>query len=104
MGKTFDINGVTVEVIREGAGDAAVKPGNTVSIHYTGFLTDGTKFDSSVDRNEPFEAKIGVGHVIQGWDMGVAGMKKARNENSLFLQSLVMVHTAQEILFHQTPH
>lgn len=76
MGKTFDINGVTVEVVKEGAGEAVVKVGNTVSIHYSGFLTDGTKFDSSVDRNEPFETKIGVGHVIQGWDMGVVGMKK----------------------------
>lgn len=75
MGKVFDINGVEVEVISEGSGNE-VKPGNTVSIHYSGFLTDGTKFDSSVDRNMPFETKIGVGQVIKGWDMGVIGMKK----------------------------
>ena len=75
MGNVFDINGVQVEVISEGSGNE-VKPGNTVSIHYTGFLTDGTKFDSSVDRNMPFETKIGVGQVIKGWDMGVVGMKK----------------------------
>lgn len=75
MGKVFDINGVEVEVISEGSGNE-VKPGNTVSIHYSGFLTDGTKFDSSVDRNMPFETKIGVGQVIKGWDMGVVGMKK----------------------------
>lgn len=76
MGKTFDKNGVTVEVLNEGTGEHQVKAGDTVLIHYTGWLTDGTKFDSSVDRNEPFETKIGVGHVIAGWDMGVIGMKK----------------------------
>lgn len=75
MGKTFDINGVKVEVLTEGTG-AEVKAGNTVSIHYTGWLTNGTKFDSSIDRNMPFETKIGVGQVIKGWDMGVIGMKK----------------------------
>lgn len=74
MGKTFDVNGVKIEVLSEGKGEE-VKAGNTVSIHYTGFLTDGTKFDSSVDRNMPFETKIGVGQVIKGWDMGVIGMK-----------------------------
>lgn len=74
MGKTFDINGVKVEVLAEGKGEE-VKPGDTVSIHYTGWLTDGTKFDSSVDRGVPFVTKIGVGTVIKGWDMGVIGMK-----------------------------
>jgi FKBP-type peptidyl-prolyl cis-trans isomerase len=54
---------------------AEAKQGQTAVVHYTGWLTDGTKFDSSRDRGEPFSFPIGEGQVIRGWDEGVAGMK-----------------------------
>lgn len=60
--------------ITEGTGDTAVRSAK-VSVHYTGWLEDGTKFDSSVDRGQPFEFTLGMGQVIPGWDQGVEGMK-----------------------------
>lgn len=63
-----------IEDIKIGTG-YAVKDGDVVSINYIGTFEDGTKFDSSYDRNEPFETAIGVGYVIEGWDKGVIGMQ-----------------------------
>ena len=65
---------MNIEKIASGKG-AAPKQGDTVTVHYTGWLTDGSKFDSSVDRDEPFAFVLGTGQVIQGWDQGVAGMR-----------------------------
>jgi FKBP-type peptidyl-prolyl cis-trans isomerase FkpA len=67
-------SGLIYEDVTPGAGDEA-KAGQRVSVHYTGWLTDGTKFDSSKDRNDPFAFPLGAGHVIKGWDEGVQGMK-----------------------------
>ena len=69
---------MSTELVKEdlvvGTG-AEAKAGHTVSVHYTGWLTNGKKFDSSVDRGQPFGFKLGGGQVIQGWDQGVVGMK-----------------------------
>jgi FKBP-type peptidyl-prolyl cis-trans isomerase len=67
-------SGLKIEKLAEGTG-AMPKAGDRVTVHYTGWLTDGTKFDSSVDRGQPFVFVIGRGQVIAGWDQGVATMK-----------------------------
>jgi FKBP-type peptidyl-prolyl cis-trans isomerase FkpA len=67
-------SGLIIEDITEGSG-AEAAAGQRVSVHYTGWLTDGSKFDSSKDRNDPFEFPLGARHVIAGWDEGVQGMK-----------------------------
>lgn len=71
---TEEVTELKIEDMVVGTGAEAVS-GKTVSVHYTGWLTDGTKFDSSVDRGTPFEFQLGQGRVIRGWDEGVAGMK-----------------------------
>lgn len=67
-------SGLKYEDLLEGDG-ALAAAGQQVSVHYTGWLTDGSKFDSSVDRNQPFAFALGRGMVIRGWDEGVVGMK-----------------------------
>ena len=70
----IDINGMKIVDTVVGTGEEA-GAGKVVTVHYTGTLTDGTKFDSSVDRGQPFQFILGAGQVIQGWEQGFAGMK-----------------------------
>lgn len=74
MAQVTTDSGLKYEDISEGDG-ATAETGQTVSVHYTGWLENGSKFDSSKDRNEPFNFRLGGGMVIKGWDEGVAGMK-----------------------------
>ncbi|MEW8625449.1 MAG: FKBP-type peptidyl-prolyl cis-trans isomerase [Candidatus Thiodiazotropha sp.] len=74
MSEKITDSGLKIEELVEGDGQVA-ESGQRVSVHYTGWLLDGDKFDSSVDRNQPFEFALGKGMVIRGWDEGVAGMK-----------------------------
>jgi FKBP-type peptidyl-prolyl cis-trans isomerase len=74
MTPQFSASGLTWFVLREGDGLVAM-PGQTVEVHYVGFVSTGEKFDASYDRNEVFSFRLGAGRVIKGWDEGVAGMK-----------------------------
>jgi peptidylprolyl isomerase len=67
-------DGLQMQDLAVGSGQE-VKSGDTVTVQYLGTLIDGTKFDSSYDRNQPFTTQIGVGQVIKGWDEGIVGMK-----------------------------
>jgi len=71
---TVTASGLKIIDIQEGTG-AVAQAGRAVTVHYTGWLTDGKKFDSSLDRGRPFAFVLGQGRVIKGWDEGVAGMK-----------------------------
>ncbi len=71
---SFDIQGMKVTILTQGSGNP-VKAGDNVTVNYVGTLADGTKFDSSYDRNAPFTFPVGQGRVIKGWDLGVVGMK-----------------------------
>jgi FKBP-type peptidyl-prolyl cis-trans isomerase FkpA len=74
MAEITTASGLVYEDVSEGEG-AVAAAGQRVSVHYTGWLTDGKKFDSSKDRNDPFDFPLGGGRVIRGWDEGVQGMK-----------------------------
>jgi FKBP-type peptidyl-prolyl cis-trans isomerase FkpA len=74
MPSTTTPSGLIIDDLVVGNG-AVAAAGQKVTVHYTGWLTDGTKFDSSKDRNDPFDFPLGAGRVIKGWDEGVAGMK-----------------------------
>jgi FKBP-type peptidyl-prolyl cis-trans isomerase FkpA len=74
MAERMTDSGLIIDDITSGDGTEA-KAGQMVTVHYTGWLTNGSKFDSSKDRNDPFRFKLGAGQVIRGWDEGVAGMK-----------------------------
>ncbi len=74
MTQTTTASGLVIEDLEVGNGAEAVA-GQHVQVHYTGWLTDGTKFDSSKDRNDPFVFPLGGRRVIAGWDEGVQGMK-----------------------------
>src|SRR3990167_5165903 len=75
-GYVTNSSGLKYKDIMVGTGDTA-EVGKTLSMHYVGTLTDGSKFDSSRDRGTPFEFTLGMGEVIQGWDEGVEGMKES---------------------------
>lgn len=74
MATTTTASGLQYDELRVGDG-AVARSGDDVLVHYTGWLTDGSKFDSSRDRDEPFRFALGRGNVIAGWDEGVAGMR-----------------------------
>ena len=74
MSSIMTDSGLVIEELTVGSGDEACA-GQHVTVHYTGWLTDGTKFDSSRDRGDPFDFPLGRRHVIAGWDEGVQGMK-----------------------------
>ena len=72
--EVMDFNELKIETTQEGSGKEA-QSGDEVSVHYTGTLRDGTKFDSSYDRGQPFEFTLGQNSVIQGWEQGMLGMR-----------------------------
>lgn len=84
----------------KGTGPQAVK-GNNVTVHYTGWLLDGKKFDSSLDRNEPFQFSLGAGQVIRGWDEGVAGMHVGGSGSCVFPRNSATARVARAASFRQ---
>ena len=91
MAYTTTASGLQIEDVVVGSGAAAAS-GQHVTVHYTGWLYEngqaGAKFDSSKDRNDPFDFPLGAGHVIRGWDEGVAGMKVGGKRNLIIPPAL----------------
>ncbi len=83
--KNLEATESKIETLKEGSGPGA-KASDTVTVHYTGTLTNGQKFDSSLDRGQPFSFQLGAGQVIQGWDQGLVGMKVGEKRR-LFIPS-----------------
>ena len=81
-----------IEVLEEGSGELA-DTGDTASVHYTGTLEDGTKFDSSLDRGGPFSFTLGAGRVIAGWEQGVLGMKVGEKRKLIIVPELAYGET-----------
>ncbi|MDP2741410.1 MAG: FKBP-type peptidyl-prolyl cis-trans isomerase [bacterium] len=71
---SYEIQGMKIDILKEGTGEAS-KKGDVVFVHYVGTLKNGQKFDSSIDRDQPFSFTLGENMVIQGWELGVLGMK-----------------------------
>jgi len=80
----FDLEeqGLEIQIQRQGEG-REVQVGDDIVVDYVGLLKNGTKFDSSYDRGEPFEFTVGIGKVIQGWDLGILGMKKGERRKMI---------------------
>jgi peptidylprolyl isomerase len=71
---SYTIQGMKIDILKQGTGEGA-KTGDNVVVNYVGTLQDGTKFDSSIDRGQPFPMTLGQNRVIQGWELGLLGMK-----------------------------
>ncbi|BCL74826.1 peptidyl-prolyl cis-trans isomerase [Jeongeupia sp. HS-3] len=94
-------NELLIEDTDIGTGKEVVK-GALITAHYTGFLEDGTKFDSSHDRGKPFQCVIGTGRVIKGWDLGLMGMKVG-GKRKLFVPAH-LAYGERQIGAHITPN
>ncbi len=97
MSEKITDSGLKYEELTEGDGEIAAS-GQLVTVHYTGWLTNGNKFDSSKDRNDPFRFKLGAGNVIRGWDEGVAGMKIGGTRKLTIPANLVVMLQPQHMI------